>query len=121
VALTIFVRIALGTLLERYGPITLQCGLMLFGAFRVAISAAIPHDDMLCWATFVTNQFWCSLMFAPNVVGTANATAAGWGNLDGGVTQIFIVWCLFKPFQAMGMSADIAWRVAMIVPAVFSC
>ena len=67
-------------------------------------------------ATFVTNQFWCSLMFAPNVVGTANATAAGWGNLGGGVTQIFIVWCLFKPFQAMGASPDAAWRLSMVVP-----
>ena len=28
-------------------------------------------------ATFVTNQFWCSLMFALNVVGTAIDTAAG--------------------------------------------
>ena len=24
-------------------------------------------------ATFMTNQFWCSLMFAPNIAGTANA------------------------------------------------
>merc|ERR1719222_724707 len=69
-------------------------------------------------ATFVTNQFWCSLMFAPNVVGTANATAAGWGNLGGGVTQIFIVWCLVKPFMAMGMEINVAWRCAMLVPAV---
>merc|ERR1719191_2317187 len=69
-------------------------------------------------ATFVTNQFWCSLMFAPNVVGTANATAAGWGNLGGGVTQIFMVWCLFKPFQAMNMSDDTAWRCSMIVPGI---
>ena len=54
-----------------------------------------PHQ-VLHWlrgchgATFVTNQFWCSLMFAPHVVGAANATATGWGNLGGGVTQIFM-------------------------------
>ena len=33
-------------------------------------------------ATFATNQFWCSLTFAPNVVGTADAIAAGWGSLE---------------------------------------
>jgi NNP family nitrate/nitrite transporter-like MFS transporter len=69
-------------------------------------------------ATFVTNQFWCSLMFAPNVVGTANATAAGWGNLGGGVTQVFMVVVLFNPFKSAGMTPDLAWRMAMIVPAV---
>ncbi len=69
-------------------------------------------------ATFVTNQFWCSLMFSPNVVGTANATAAGWGNLGGGVTQIFMISVLFNPMVSSGMPANTAWRVAMIVPAV---
>ena len=69
-------------------------------------------------ATFVTNQFWCSLMFFPNVVGTANATAAGWGNLGGGVTQIFMISVLFNPMVSSGMPANTAWRVAMIVPAV---
>merc|ERR1712241_504068 len=48
----------------------------------------------------------------------ANATAAGWGNLGGGVAQIFIVWCLFKPFQAMGLSDDLSWRLSMVVPGV---
>ena len=48
-------------------------------------------------ATFVTNQFWCSLMFSANVLGTANATAAGWGTLGGGVTQIFMISVLFNP------------------------
>ena len=32
-------------------------------------------------ATFVCCQFWTSCMFSANVVGTANAFAAGWGNL----------------------------------------
>jgi len=127
VAVTIFVRVALGTLLERYGPVNVQSILMTFGAFWVAISSIIFSDwsfilirTMIgcAGATFVTNQFWCSLMFAQSIVGTANATAAGWGNLGGGVTQIFIVWCLVKPLQAMGLGTNLAWRVAMIVPAV---
>jgi len=127
VGVTIFVRIALGTILERFGPVNTQCCLLTFGAFWVLCSAAISSGwsfilirTMIgcAGATFVTNQFWCSLMFAPNVVGTANATAAGWGNLGGGVTQIFIVWCLYKPFQAMGLDSNAAWRVSMCVPAV---
>ena len=46
--------------------------------------------------TFATNQFWCSLTFARNVVGTANAIAAGWGILGSGVTQIFMMSVLFS-------------------------
>merc|ERR1719343_13280 len=131
VASTIFVRVALGTLLERFGPVNVQCGLLLHGAFWVAIAAAIsdPWNYILirffigtAGATFVTNQFWCSLMFAPNVIGTANATAAGWGNLGGGVTQIFMIAVLFNPFVAAGMEEGTAWRVAMQVPAfLFIC
>ena len=57
-------------------------------------------------------------MFAPNVVGTANATAAGWGNLGGGVTQIFMMSVLFNPMVASGLEPNMAWRVSMIVPAI---
>ena len=39
-------------------------------------------------ASFVITQYHTSQMFAPNCVGTANATTAGWGNLGGGVTQL---------------------------------
>nr|WLD25268.1 nitrate transporter [Alexandrium pacificum] len=126
VASTIFVRVALGTLLERFGPVNVQTMLLLFGACWVAMAAAIsaPWNYILirffigcAGATFVTNQFWCSMMFAPNVVGTANATAAGWGNLGGGVTQIFMVAVLFSPFVEAGMPENTAWRVAMFVPA----
>ena len=94
---------------------------------RSTVSQVFQNERCLQWsspgasyagATFVTNQFWCSLMFSPNVVGTANATAAGWGNLGGGVTQIFMISVLFNPMVAGGLAADTAWRVSMIIPAV---
>src|SRR3546814_7337099 len=38
-------------------------------------------------ASFVITQYHTSVMFAPNVVGTANAATAGWGNAGGGVAD----------------------------------
>jgi len=117
VASAIFVRVALGTLLERFGPVNVQASLMTFGAIWVFAAAGItaPWNCTMirffigcAGATFVTNQFWCSLMFAPNIVGTANATAAGCGNLGGGVTQIFMLVILFNPFKDAGMSPNTA-------------
>ncbi|WP_405205886.1 hypothetical protein [Aquimarina sp. LLG6339-5] len=34
--------------------------------------------------SLVITQFHTSVMFASNIMGTANATSAGWGNLGGG-------------------------------------
>ena len=59
-------------------------------------------------------------MFTKEVVGTANAVVAGWGNLGGGVTQLFMGTFLFPLFKNSGMSADSAWRVSLIVPAVIT-
>ena len=55
VASTIFVRIALGTLLERFGPVNVQCGLMSFGAFWVdtlRISAFIVFGASVFLASY---------------------------------------------------------------------
>jgi MFS transporter, NNP family, nitrate/nitrite transporter len=57
------------------------------------------------------------VMFAPNVVGTANATAAGWGNLGGGVTQM-VMPLLFSAFVSLGAGAWWGWRMAMFIPGV---
>ncbi|CAE8585108.1 unnamed protein product [Polarella glacialis] len=117
----------MGTLLERFGCVSCQTGLLLWGSFFIGLAATIatPWSFILIrflvgvvGATFVTNQVWCSLMFASNVVGTANACAGGWGNLGGGVTQILMVLVLFRPFTAAGMAPDEAWRVAMLAPAI---
>jgi NNP family nitrate/nitrite transporter-like MFS transporter len=80
-----------------------------FLLFRLAIGAI--------GASFVITQFHTSVMFAPNIVGTANATAAGWGNLGGGVTQM-VMPLLFSAFVSMGAGATWGWRMAMVVPGI---
>jgi len=53
-------------------------------------------------------------MFAPNCVGTANATTAGWGNLGGGVTQM-IMPLVFAAFVALGFANFWSWRLSMVL------
>jgi NNP family nitrate/nitrite transporter-like MFS transporter len=81
-----------------------------FLLFRVLIGAI--------GASFVITQYHTSLMFAPNCVGTANATTAGWGNLGGGVTQLAMP-LLFALFVgALGFSQAAGWRLSMFVVGV---
>jgi len=63
--------------------------------------------------SFVITQYHTSVMFAPNCVGTANATSAGWGNLGGGVTQI-VMPLVFAGFVALGFTDIWSWRFAML-------
>jgi NNP family nitrate/nitrite transporter-like MFS transporter len=56
-------------------------------------------------------------MFAPNIVGTANATTAGWGNMGGGVTQ-FVMPLVFGLFISLGLSKAGSWRAAMIAAGI---
>lgn len=97
VAVTVFARFFIGWLCDRIGPRLAYTSLLIFGAFPVAgIGLADSFESFLFFrlligiigASFVITQYHTSVMFAPNVVGTANATSAGWGNLGGGVTQI---------------------------------
>src|SRR5690606_31588911 len=66
-------------------------------------------------ASFVITQYHTSVMFAPKIVGTANALSAGWGNLGGGVTQM-VMPLLFSAFVGLGYLDSSAWRLAMVVP-----
>ncbi len=69
-------------------------------------------------ASFVITQYHTAIMFAPNVVGTASATSAGWGNLGAGVTQLVMpmVFALFV--TTLGMSEAFGWRASMMVAGV---
>merc|ERR1712107_66241 len=67
-------------------------------------------------STFVVNQFWNSIMFSPRVVGTANATAGGWGNLGGGLTQTIMPLAYRFWNDGIGLDMGAAWRAAMFLP-----
>jgi NNP family nitrate/nitrite transporter-like MFS transporter len=71
-------------------------------------------------ATFVCSQTWMSQMYNKSVVGIANATSAGWGNLGGGVTALLMPLIFLGFYGSLsGSSAekeDMAWRLCYIVP-----
>lgn len=126
VAITVIARLFIGWLCDRYGPRLTYTWLLVIGAIPViGIGLANNYTSFLLFrlaigaigASFVITQYHTSLMFAPNCVGTANATTAGWGNLGGGVTQITMP-AIFALFISMGMSSAMSWRVAMIVPGI---
>lgn len=74
-------------------------------------------------STFVTCQYWTTTMFTKEVAGTANAIAAGWGNLGGAVAQILVGSMLFPMFKAIYSAAgtekdpaELSWRTSCIIP-----
>src|SRR6516225_4554201 len=121
VAITILVRMMIGWLCDRIGPRRAYTGLLIIGSLPVmGVGLAHSYTTFLIFrlavgaigASFVITQFHTSVMFAPNVVGTANATAAGWGNLGGGVTQMAMP-LLFGALLSAGLGSWWSWRLAM--------
>jgi NNP family nitrate/nitrite transporter-like MFS transporter len=125
VGITVLVRILVGPLSDKYGPRKVYTVLLAAGAIPVlAIAAAHSYATFLFFrlligsigASFVITQYHPSVMFAPNVVGSANAASAGWGNAGGGVTQSIMPW-VFAAVISLGVSQAVGWRLSMIVPA----
>jgi NNP family nitrate/nitrite transporter-like MFS transporter len=122
---TVLARFAIGPLTDKYGPRLIYTLLLFFGAFPViGIAFAWDYNSFLAFrlaigvigASFVITQFHTSVMFAPNVVGTANATVGGWGNAGGGVTQS-VMPVVLALIGAWGFSKGMSWRYAQILPA----
>jgi NNP family nitrate/nitrite transporter-like MFS transporter len=124
VAITVVARLIVGWLCDRIGPRLSYTWLLVLGSLPVmGIGLAHHLEAFLIFrlligaigASFVITQYHTSVMFAPNCVGTANATAAGWGNLGGGVTQA-VMPLLFTLFAVtLGLGSYWGWRLAMIV------
>jgi MFS transporter, NNP family, nitrate/nitrite transporter len=124
VSITIFARIAIGWLCDRIGPRLAYTWLLVLASLPVmGIGLSYDFATFLLFrlligvigASFVITQYHTSIMFAPKCVGAANATAAGWGNLGGGVTQMVmpLVFALFA--SALGLGPAMGWRVSMFV------
>ncbi len=123
---TVLARFVIGPLCDKHGPRATYTALLVFGALPViGVSFAWDYASFLVLrlligiigASFVITQFHTSVMFAPNVVGTANATVGGWGNAGGGVTQSVMPYVL-AGVGAYGLSRGMAWRYAQVLPAV---
>ena len=67
-------------------------------------------------ASFVACQVWCTQQFSKSIVGVANATAGGWGNLGGGITNLLMPFVFLAFMSATGDDDDLSWRLCFIVP-----
>ncbi|WP_349033162.1 MFS transporter [Acinetobacter sp. 3657] len=126
VAITIIIRLIVGPLCDKYGPRITYTALLLLGSIPVfGVAAANTYESFLFFrlligaigASFVITQYHTSVMFAPNVVGTANAAAAGWGNAGGGATQA-IMPLILGAIIMFGVEQAMGWRIALLVPGI---
>jgi MFS transporter, NNP family, nitrate/nitrite transporter len=127
VSATIIARLLVGRLVDKFGPRLVYTYLLIICAIPVmSIGFSNSYLSFLMFrlaigvigASFVITQFHTSVMFAPQVKGTANAVAGGFGNAGGGAANFFM------PMIAAGMvglgfcTKEDSWRFAMIVPGV---
>jgi MFS transporter, NNP family, nitrate/nitrite transporter len=123
---TVFARLLLGKLCDRYGPRLCYTWLLIIGSLPVIAIAFVQNytQFLVCrgligciGASFVITQYHTSIMFAPNCVGTANATSAGWGNLGGGANRLGMP-LIASIVLACGVAEGSEWRWSMGIAGV---
>jgi MFS transporter, NNP family, nitrate/nitrite transporter len=124
VSATIVARLFIGRLCDTWGPRKTYTALLVLCSIPVfLVGLATNYTTFLLFrlaigvigASFVITQYHTSVMFAPNIKGTANAVAGGWGNLGGGITNI-VMPLVFAAIVGAGFTKSEAWRLAMILP-----
>ena len=127
VSATIIARLIIGRLCDKYGPRLTYTWLLVICSIPVMLIGLSQNYLMLLLmrlaigiigASFVLTQYHTSVMFAPNIKGTANATAGGFGNTGGGAAQILMP-LVALAIVALGISNEAdSWRYAMVVPGI---
>jgi NNP family nitrate/nitrite transporter-like MFS transporter len=151
VASSAITRVVMGPLCDRFGARWVLCCTLIAGAIPTGLAGWLVQDDTSLYlvrlfigvagSSLVTVQYWTSSMFTVEVAGTANALAAGWGNLAGGVCQIVMGTLLFPLFKVIygghgyhkgnreedelddneqDKAGELSWRTILIFPAVAS-
>ena len=122
---TLIVRLTAGAACDRFGPRWTFVAVLLAGAIPTALAGRVQSASGLIalrffigilGGSFVPCQVWTTSFFDKNIVGTANALTAGWGNAGSGITY-FVMPAIFDSLvQRQHLTAHTGWRVAFIVP-----
>ena len=124
---TLLVRLVAGPACDRFGPRKTFAGCLLVGAIPTFLSGTAYNASELMalrffigilGGSFVPCQVWSTGFFDKNIVGTANAFTAGFGNAGGGITYFLMPAIFDSLVSKQHLSPHVAWRIAFVVPGI---
>ena len=127
---TVVLRLVLGPLCDSLGAKNLLTGLVIACSIPLLFAGILIHESYslifvrffigCIGGTLVPAQYWVTSHFVREVCGMNMAIVAGWGAMGGGLAQI-IMGTILYPFLLNGVfhgNANLAWRVAVVFPAI---